>query len=92
MFDMYLISKRIPASDLFNGRLDRYGIRELTTTHTTKRHRLLCDESLNLLSVILNDEGNVAFFIKGVDSPNSPWIIFDAIANEFNCVIQADRH
>ena len=84
----YFTSKSISSKDIFNGRLVKYNIHELITGETTKYCRYLTDFDNNKLTVVIDDQNCAANFILSELNQNSPWIILDAIANEFDSDIQ----
>lgn len=92
MFNSYIASRRIHSNGLFNGRLSKYGISEEITGRTTTHLRTLSDEDQNFVSVIINEDGSVNCFQVGAVSSNTPWIILDAIATEFDCDIHLDMN
>ena len=78
----YAPFNKIRARDLFDGRLEKFGIREQLTAGTTETSKCLTD-GRNYLRVYINDAGFVGGFRRY--SPNgAPGKILNAIAQTFD--------
>jgi len=84
MSTYYAPSEKIDACSLFDGRLEKFGIREHVCVDTTHARRWLTD-GRNYLWVNINDAGLVDSFVRrGVNAPGK---ILDAIVDLFNTAI-----
>jgi hypothetical protein len=88
MHVQFVTSKPILIKDLFNGRMGKYSIREYINGETTRDCRYLIDMDSNNLAVISDDQDCTSCLITCDLNKNTPWIILDAIASEFDCDIQ----
>jgi hypothetical protein len=78
------LSKKVSARDLFDGRLEKYGVREHVHSHTTEQYRRLVD-GRNALSVEMDDDGFVGWLtVYGMNDPSK---ILVAIAEAFETEI-----
>jgi hypothetical protein len=68
----------IPFAKLFDGCLEKYGIREVIVEDATERFRYLQGPD-GFLEAFRGEDGTCSFTRRGV----VPWTIFDAIAEEF---------
>jgi hypothetical protein len=71
----------IPFHSLFDGRLDKYGIREIIKSDTSESLRYLSGKD-GILSVYKEQGGADSSFERPSFAP-MPWAIFDALAAEF---------
>ena len=80
MSTFYITRPKVSASDLFDGRLEKFGVREhIEKDETTKTERCLTD-GRNCLWVYINDAGLVGRLSRhGI---NVPGTIMNAIAEE----------
>lgn len=81
----YILSKKLKAQDLFDGRLHAFGIRE---DHQTSNRRCLTD-GRNFLWAYMNWEGSVSRL--SADGPDGPGKIFGAIRDAFDTHIFSDH-
>jgi hypothetical protein len=77
----YVILPPISASELFDGRLEKFGVREHVNEETTEDHRCLVDGN-NYLWLDVADDGNVTGFKRYAPNGN-PSRIIDAIFSAF---------
>jgi hypothetical protein len=77
----------IIARDLFDGRLDKFGVHEWDTPH--KHSRCLTDGRDNYLSVLINDDGSVEEFTA--KDFNDPKAILAAVAEAFETEIFSEH-
>jgi hypothetical protein len=82
--------KKIVAADLFDGRLENFGIREHLTENTTKDWRILTDGTDNYLCVAVNDRDSVAYFTRYAGC-NNPGHILRAIDQVFDANIVSEH-
>ena len=84
----FRLSERVHISDLLDGRLDRYGIREQVTKHTSDTQKCLT-EGNNWLWVYLNNEG----FVTGLNrcGASDGDKILSAIAEAFSTDIYSEH-
>jgi hypothetical protein len=81
MSTAYATLKRVSARELFNGRLEAYGVREHFENETNKTTRWLTDGG-NYLSVSIKDDGFVHSITRlGANAPSS---ILSTIAEVFD--------
>jgi hypothetical protein len=80
---------KISAADLFDGRLENFGIREHLTENTTTDWRMLTDGDENYLCVAVNDRGLVAYFTRYAGC-NNPGKILRAIDQVFDANIVSE--
>jgi hypothetical protein len=85
----YRLLKKVPACDLFDGRLEEFGIREhVKAEATTEKGRLLTD-GRNYLWVYIDDDGFVDCLRRY--APNcAPGKILNALANVFDTDIVSE--
>jgi hypothetical protein len=76
------------ARDLFDGRLDKYGIHEWGAPR--EQWRCLTDGRDNYLSVLINDDGSVEEFTR-YSSCNDPEAILAAVAEAFETEISSEH-
>jgi hypothetical protein len=81
----YILSKNLKAQDLFDGRLDAFGIQEY---HQTSNRRCLTD-GRNFLWAYMNWEGSVSRLLA--HGPDGPGKIFGAIRDAFDTHIFSDH-
>lgn len=81
----YILSKNLKAQDLFDGRLDAFGIRE---DHQTSNRRCLTD-GRNFLWAYMNWEGSVSRL--SAHGPDGPGKIFAAIGDAFDTHIFSEQ-
>jgi hypothetical protein len=82
------LSKKVSARDLFDGRLEKYGVREHVHRHTTEGYRCLID-GRNALWVEMDDDGFVGWLtVYGMNEPSK---ILVAIAEEFETEIFSEN-
>jgi hypothetical protein len=84
----YATLKSVSAQELFDGRLEAYGVRE-HTEHTTDRKRLLTD-GRNGLWVYIDDKGRVSSLTRYA-SCGAPGKILQAIADAFDTDIVSEH-
>jgi hypothetical protein len=86
--DYYPLNKAIRMMDLFDGRLEKYGVREHQTERTAPTRRCLTDGE-NFLWVYGDDsdENEPASFTEYAPGPNNALTILDAIIAEFDVEI-----
>lgn len=85
----YCLIKKVSARDLFDGRLDEYGIREhIKQGETNEKKRWLTD-SENYLPVSIDDDGFVSILTRY--GGNATGKIFNAIADAFDTDIVSER-
>ena len=84
----YGLLKVVAASDLFDGRLEKHGIREDFSNETTERSRLLTD-GRNYLWVYIDDAGSVSC-LRRYASSGAPGKILGAIADAFETDIASE--
>src|SRR5215472_6456151 len=78
----------IRVADLFDGRLEIFGVREHHSKEATANQKCLTD-GRNLLWGYASENGVVSSFSRyGL---NAPWRILDAIANEFDVEIVSEH-
>jgi hypothetical protein len=79
----YVPLKKIPGCELFDGRLEKFGVRDhVKPDETTEKSRLLSD-GRNYLWVYIDDDGFVGSFTRY--APNgAPGKILTAVANVFD--------
>ncbi|MDP1671275.1 MAG: hypothetical protein Q8L63_04220 [Alphaproteobacteria bacterium] len=82
--EKYILSNNLKAQDLFDGRLDAFGIRE----EPGSNRRGLTD-GRNLLWAYMDWEGSVSRF--SAHGPDGPGKIFSAIRDAFNIHILSDQ-
>jgi hypothetical protein len=87
MSTSYAPLKDIRAAELFDGRLEKYGIKEYLTSEATKRHRCLTD-GLDYLWVLIDEEGGVIDFTRYGLNDSSEILI--AIADTFNTYLASE--
>jgi hypothetical protein len=85
----FFTSKPIPVTELFNGRLFKYNVREVVTIDTTPTCRFLNDQYQNRLTVIADELACATCLLVCDLNQNKPWIILSAIADEFACDISS---
>jgi hypothetical protein len=68
----------IPFAKLFDGRLEKYGVREVIVEGARERFRYLQGPD-GFLEAFREEDGTCSFTRRGI----VPWTIFDAIAEEF---------
>ena len=56
----YCLLRKVPACDLFDGRLEEFGVREHVNPETTTETSRLLTDGRNYLWVYIDDEGFVA--------------------------------
>ena len=85
----YRLLRKVPACDLFDGRLEEFGVREhVKPEATTEKSRLLTDGG-NYLWVYIDDEGFVHCLTRY--APNGdPGNILNALANVFDTDIVSE--
>jgi hypothetical protein len=84
----YRLLREVPACDLFDGRLEEFGVREHVTPEVTEGSRLLTD-GCNYLWVHIGDKGFVAWLTRYF--PNGdPEKILNALANVFDTDIVSE--
>ena len=85
----YRLLKKVPACDLFDGRLEEFGVREhVKPEATTEKSRLLTD-GRNYLWVYIDDDGFVGCLTRY--APNgAPGKILNALANVFDTDIVSE--
>src|SRR5262245_2563674 len=90
MSTYYRLPKKVPACDLFDGRLEEFGIREhVKPEATTETSRLLTD-GRNYLWVYIDDDG----FVDCLKRPTFDWAprkILKALANVFDTDIVSEH-
>ena len=86
----YRLLRQVPACDLFDGRLEEFGVREhVKPEATTEKSRLLTDGG-NYLWVYMDDEGFVHLLTRY--APNGdPGNILNALANVFDTDIVSEH-
>lgn len=72
---------KITAGDLFDGRLEEFGVREKVTDQTTETMRCLTD-GRNYVEVCVNEDGFIDHLIRR--GRNAPDKILNAVAGAFN--------
>jgi len=84
----YSLIRKVSARDLFDGRLDEYGVREhIESGKTSETERCLTDGE-NYLSVSIDDDGSVSVLTRY--GGNAPGKILDAIADVFDTDIVSE--
>src|SRR5262249_33361506 len=85
----YCLLEKVPACDLFDGRLEAFGVREhVKPDETTERTRCLTD-GRNYLWVYIDDDGFVGCLTRYL--PNgAPGKILNALANAFDIDIVSE--
>jgi hypothetical protein len=85
----YRLLRKVPACDLFDGRLEEFGVREhVKPKATTEKSRLLTD-GRNYLWVYIDDDGFVGCLTRY--APNgAPGKILNALANVFDTDIVSE--
>ena len=85
----YRLLRKVPACDLFDGRLEEFGVREhVKPEATTEKSRLLTD-GRNYLWVYIDDDGFVDCLTRY--APNgAPGKILNALANVFDTDIVSE--
>ena len=85
----YHLLKKVPACDLFDGRLEEFGVREhVKPEATTEKSRLLTD-GCNYLWAYIDDDGFVGCLTRY--APNgAPGKILNALANVFDTDIVSE--
>jgi len=84
----YRILKTVLAADLFDGRLEEYGVREHRNEHTNDRARMLTD-GRNFLWLYVGDAGEVEYMVRYMPNGN-PGKILGVIADAFDCDIVSE--
>jgi hypothetical protein len=84
----YAPSKKVRAGDLFDGRLEKYGVREQVTDAATETSRCLTD-GRNCLWVSINDVGLVSQFSRY--GANAAGKILNAVADTFDTEIASEH-
>jgi hypothetical protein len=79
--------QKIRACDLFDGRLEKFGVREQLTDRTTETEKYLTD-GRNYLLVHIDDAGLVSNIRRG--GRNAPSKILNAIADAFDTDIVSE--
>jgi hypothetical protein len=85
----YTIVPPISASELFDGRLEKFGVREHVNEETTKNHRCLI-EGNNYLWLDVEDDGNITSFTRYTPNGN-PSRIFNAITETLDFEIFSEH-
>lgn len=84
----YCLVKKVSARDLFDGRLDEYGVREhIEPGKTSEKERCLTDGE-NYLPVSIDDDGFVSILTRY--RGNAPGKILNAIADAFDTDIVSE--
>ena len=79
----FSLSKRIQASDLLEGRLERFGVRQKMNDETSEKTFCLTEGHNNFLWVYIDDEGFVSCLTRYMPNGN-PDRILEAIADAFD--------
>jgi hypothetical protein len=56
----FRLLRNVPANELFDGRLEEFGVSEHIVPETTERFRVLTDHCYNYLCVHVGDDGFVS--------------------------------
>ncbi len=83
MSTVYITKETISFADLFDGRLEPYGIREGKPEGSTEDRRVLTD-GRNYLWVHAAPDGTLGILKSYCDSANRPEKILDAVAEAFD--------
>lgn len=85
----YLLLEKVPAYELFDGRLEKFGVREhIHLESTTERTRLLTD-GRNYVWVYIDNDGIVACLSRY--GANAPGKILNALADAFDTDIVSEH-
>jgi hypothetical protein len=79
----------IPFRGVFDGRLDKYGIREIIKSDTSESLRYLCGKD-GILNVYKEQGGTDCSFERPSFAP-MPWVIFDALTEEFGTAFVSEH-
>src|SRR4051812_49869881 len=79
---------KIPFVQLFDGRLEKYGVREKKYSNTTKNYRYLVGRD-GVLAVYREKDGGCSF-TRLCFTP-VPWTVLDALAEEFKIEIVTEH-
>ena len=82
MSTSFITSSRILSSDLFDGRLEKFGVREFISEHTNPDSVRLLTDGRNCLFVYIDEDGFVTCFVRY--GANAPGRIVDAVAEAFD--------
>ena len=83
----YCLLKKVPACDLFDGRLEQFGVRESVALDTTKNTRFLTD-GRNYVWVHIDNEGFISSLSR--HGRNAPGKILNAVAKVFGTDIVSE--
>jgi hypothetical protein len=78
----------IPFNQLFDGRLDKYGVREKADPDTTVRRRYLVGGD-GVLEAYKNDDGTSSFSRRSFTPV--PWAVIDALTEEFETELVSEH-
>jgi hypothetical protein len=85
----YALLRKVSARDLFDGRLETFGVREEIVSSTTERQRFLTD-GRNHMWAYIDDDGLVACITRYA-SGGAPGKILNAIAEAFDTDIVSEH-
>jgi hypothetical protein len=78
----------IPFTELFDGRLDKYGVREKAHADSTLRKRYLLGSD-GVLEAYQNDDGTSSFSRRSFTPV--PWTVIDALTEEFKIELVSEH-
>ena len=78
----------IPFTELFDGRLDKYGVREKAHADSTQRNRYLLGSD-GVLEAYQNDDGTSSFSRRSFTPV--PWTVIDALTEEFETELVSEH-
>jgi hypothetical protein len=91
MSTVFAALKKISITELFDGRLDTFGVLEFIEEDGQKENRrVLTDGDDNYLVVVIDENDNVDYFVRYAGC-NAPWLILDAIEAAFDTRIVSEN-
>jgi len=85
----YVTSRKILTSDLFDGCLEKFGVREHFNEYTKPDSNRILTDGRNYLDVSIDDNGLVMYLTR-FSPNNAPGRILEAIAESFNIEIYSE--
>jgi hypothetical protein len=89
MSTSYCFSKRLSAGELFDGRLEKFGVREHVEPDQTTGTRRYLTDGHNYMSLYVNDDGSIDRIVRY--GFNAPGKILNVIAKVFDADIFSEQ-